>query len=442
MVADYDVIIVGGRVAGAHLAARLGKIGMRVLVVERAELPSLPAVSSPVIYASAMELLDEIGALESEYAANTPPLHHMATVNSGFSGKLRIPSYKGRDYAYAIDRARFDYGVWLAAERTPNVTVRMSYSVTDLLINENGGVYGIVGKTKDGTSEQLTARTVIGADGRYSMVARKTNAQETDRHEDNPTSIYYAYWQGVAPLDADGPSATAYEADGTFGYLVMDSADNQTVVCMEGRSDVLDPESGEMEAFYMEHLQRSAPLWRRLKNAERITSIRGMKNIGNMYRQAGGAGWALVGDAFHQKDPLDGQGIYDALYMGKVLALAMKRWWTGALTWEEMLQAYEQVVRSKTYPMYRTLQGRVKNSFYNTISLPVPSWVVGKAGEWVAQDGGMSQLFGLMLTRQLPPDMVSLFAAPVALNAMARGGLREARQEVEKRFAKLFEIGR
>jgi flavin-dependent dehydrogenase len=438
MITDYDVIVVGGRVAGANLAARLGKLGMRVLLLERAELPSLPAVSSPVIYASAMEMLDEIGALESEYAANTPRLHHMATVNSGFRGKLRIPNYKGRDYAYAIDRARFDYGVWLAAERTPNVRVRMNYSVTDLLMRDDGEVYGIVGKPKEGASEHITARAVIGADGRYSLVARKANATETDRHDDNPTSIYYAYWRGVTPLDEDGASAAAYEADGTFGYLVMDSADGQTVVCMEGRSDVLDPESGELETFYMDKLQRSKALWQRLEHAERVTTIRGMRNIGNLYRQAGGAGWALVGDAFHQKDPLDGQGIYDALYMGKVLALAMKRWWNGDLTWAQMLDAYEQVVRSKTYPMYRTLQGRVKNSFYSTVALPIPNWVVGKAGEWVAQDGGMSQLFGLMLTRQIPPDMISLFAAPVALNAMARGGLREARQEVEKRILKVM----
>lgn len=431
---DYDGIVVGGRVAGAHLAARLGRMGMRVLLIERNAMPSLPAVSSPIIYAPSMKLLDEVGALESEYAHNTPPLYHMGTVNSLFTGKIRIPMLDGRDYAYAIDRARFDHGVWLAAERTPNVTAWMNTSVTDLTFDTSGTVTGVVVKGKDGESQRITARVVVGADGRYSMVARKVNAPETDRVTDHPTSIYYAYWENVAPLDADGASASAYEADGTFGYLVMDSADGQTLVCMEGRSEVLNPDGGNLEAFYVQMLQRSPALWQRLENAQRVTSIRGMRDIGNAYRQPGGAGWALVGDAFHQKDPLDGQGIYDALYMGKVLALAMRKWWMGSITWEQAMLAYEEVVRTSTYPMFRTLQSRVQSSFYApSVNLPIPAWAVGKMGRWVAEDGRMSDLFGLMLTRQIPPDMLTLVGVPVALGAIARGSLKEARQRVEQR---------
>jgi flavin-dependent dehydrogenase len=434
MQTDYDVIIVGGRVAGANLAARLGTIGMRVLLLERQELPSLPAVSSPIMYASTMHMLDEIGAQESEYARNTPRLYHMATINSVLNAKLRIPTLHGRDYAYALDRARFDFEIYQAALRQPNVEGRMGYSVLDLVTDADGRVTGIIGKAKDGTPETITARVVIGADGRFSMVARKMNAQEFDRHEDNPTSIYYAYWRNVAPLDAEGASAAAYEADGTMGYLVMDSADGQTVVCMEGRSSVLDPASGETESFYLETLRRNPSLWTRLENAERVTTIRGMRHIGNVYRQAGGDGWALVGDAFHQKDPLDGQGIHDAVYMGKILALAMKRWWEGKLSWQEALMAYEEVVRVKTYPLYKTLQGRVQSSFYGSVALPIPSWVAGKMGQWIADDGRLNDMFGMVLTRQIPPDMMTLFTIPVALNAIARGGIKEVRQEVGKRL--------
>ena len=60
--AHYDVAIIGGRPSGASLGARLGARGLRVLVVDRAELPSLPAVPScPTIHPGAMRLLDELG---------------------------------------------------------------------------------------------------------------------------------------------------------------------------------------------------------------------------------------------------------------------------------------------------------------------------------------------------------------------------------------------
>src|SRR5688500_17080548 len=73
--AHYDVIVVGGRPSGASLAIRLGRQGWRVLLLERATFPSLPAVSLPAIFAGAMQLLDELGLPESDYARNTPRLY-------------------------------------------------------------------------------------------------------------------------------------------------------------------------------------------------------------------------------------------------------------------------------------------------------------------------------------------------------------------------------
>lgn len=431
----YDVIVVGGRVAGATLAARLAQYGMRVLLVERAVLPSLPAVSSPIIYASTMAMLDEIGADEAAYAANTPKITHMHTVNSLLSGKIRIPLYAGRDYGYAIDRARFDKALWDTACQHPNVTGLMETSVTDILQDETGRVVGVTLKHKDGTTAQAYAHGVVGADGRFSVVARKLNAATYDENTAHPTANYYAYWRGVAPFEEGGSAtAAAYEGDGTLGYLVMDSADGQTVVCVEGRSEVLDPPAGSVEPFYLEMLRRNPHVWARLEGAERVTSVRGMRNIGNNYREAGGAGWALVGDAYHQKDPLDGQGIYDAVYTGKVLALALKRWHAGELTWEEAVRVYHEVVRVRTYPMYKTLQDRVFGSFYSGMNTrSVPAWAsdaVRTVGAWALADEDVNALMGKMLMRQLPPDLVTVLAAPTLMRAVARGGLNALRQRL------------
>src|SRR5690349_780577 len=130
---DYDIIIVGGRAAGSTLAARLGKQGAHVLLLERNQFPSLPAASSPIIYSSTMRLLDEIGARESDYARNTPRIHEMFIDNDYFQTRLPIPDENGRAYAYAIDRARFDAALWENALRFPTVEGRVGFSVSDLL---------------------------------------------------------------------------------------------------------------------------------------------------------------------------------------------------------------------------------------------------------------------------------------------------------------------
>ncbi|MCA9914343.1 MAG: NAD(P)/FAD-dependent oxidoreductase [Anaerolineae bacterium] len=429
---EYDVIIVGGRVSGSALAARLGKYGFRVVMLERANFPSLPAVSSPIIYASTMQMLDEIGADESAYAHNTPRLHAMHTVNRGFEGSLPLPDYKGRNYAYAIDRARFDAALWDNALRYPTVDGYQGFSVMDLLW-DGDRVVGVLGKHRDGVEAEFRAKVVIGADGRFGLVAQKVGAKTVDTHDEYPTSIYYAYWQGVAPLAEDGEkTAAAYEGDGkTYGFLVMDSADDQTVVAVEGRAEVLNPEAGKVETFYLEMLQSNPRLWQRMKNAERVTTVRGMRNTSNRYHEAGGAGWMLVGDAYHQKDPLDGQGIYNAVATGKVLAKTLRRWRDGELSWEQAIEEYDEGARVKTYAMYRRLQSQVQMSFYaGETGLQIPGWMTQTMGRWLLQDPQFTELMGKTITRQIPPDMATLLTPPTMLGAMARGFL----QDLNERF--------
>jgi flavin-dependent dehydrogenase len=431
----FDFIIVGGRVSGSALAARLALYGYEVLLLERETFPSLPAVSSPIIYASTMRILDEIGADEDVYARDTPRIHHMSVISrSGQVSQLRIPDYKGRNYAYAIDRARFDEALWQNAISKKCVTGYQGFSVTDLLWDDDGRVVGVTGKDKQGESCEFRASAVIGADGRFSMVARKVNASTRDEHDEHPTSIYYAYWRDVPYLEGYGATAAAYEADDAFGYLVMDSADGQAVIAIEGRSDTLET-CGDAEKLYIDMLKRNPYIWRRIQESEMVTSVRGMRNISNAYRQAGGAGWALVGDAYHQKDPLDGQGIYNAVITGKALAQALRRWRDGDYTWEEAIADYDRVARIKTFSMYQTLQTRVRTSFYSPINdLPLPTSATDTLTRWITEDDAVNDLMGKMLTRQLPPEMINLLAPPTMLGAVAKGSLRDARRWLEKRL--------
>lgn len=426
---EYDVIVIGGRAAGSTLAARLGRYGLKVLLLERATLPSLPAVSSPIIYASTMRLLDEIGADENAYARNTPRIHHMISVGT-LKGKLRLPEVHGRDYAYAIDRARFDAALWDTAVSLPNVDGRQQFSVRDLII-EDGQVVGVEGCAEGGPVEEIRARLVIGADGRFSMVARLMKAEKRDEHDENPTSIYYAYWTNVGPLDDEGASAAAYEGEEGYGYLVMDSADGQTVVAIEGRSDIIDPPAGDAEGFYLDMLKRNPALWARMIGAERVTTVRGMRQVGNYYRQPGGPGWALVGDAYHQKDPLDGQGIYNAVITGKALAQQIRRWYRGEIDWDQALADYDETARIKTYYAYRNLQNQVRGNFYGNRT-QIPEWAADTLGRWIFNDPNVQTVMGGMLNRQIPPELVSVLAPAAMLGAVAMGPWRDLRRRVEE----------
>jgi len=422
---NYDVIIIGGRPAGATLAARLGRAGLRVALVERERFPAPHPASSPAIYAGTLAMLDEIGAEEAIYAAGTPRITAwVVEVPGAFSNRTPIPTAFGRDYGYAIDRARFDAHLWNVAAALPNVEALAGFAVTEVL-RDGATVSGVRGRGADGRLRDLHADLIVGADGRFSLVARKVGAQERFKRNDHPTSLLYAYWSGAEFFDAAGPTIhTVAGHEPGAGYLLMDSADGSLAVVIEGRSDRMEPGPGEtVEAFYLRRLRGIPAIWRRLRVAQPITPVRGMKRVGNLYRAAGGPGWALVGDALHQKDPLDGQGIYDALFTARVLAAEVIAWKQKAITWEEASRLYERTVLVETLPMYQQTLASVRQTVYGG---RMPAWLVNTLGRWILTDPALRRKNGRLIVRDLPAEQARPSIGDV-LAAVARGAWQDVR---------------
>ena len=418
----YDVIVVGGRVAGSTLAARLGQQGLSVLLVERAAFPSPPAVSCPVIYASTLRLLDEIGADEADYARGTPRIRRWVTeVREDFTTVNQIPESHGRDYGYAIDRARFDDALWRNAAGRPTVTARDCFVVTGL-VRDGDRVTGIRGRAAGGAEETFTADCVVGADGRFSAVARMAGAREYDRHDDYPTSIYYAYWKHVAPFDHNGPCVHIFGPGAGFGVLLMESADDHVCVAIEGRTTIFDSADGKPAEVYNGFVRMYPQIWRRLEGAQQATAVNGMRRVGNLYRESGGPGWALVGDALHQKDPLDGQGVFDAVFTARALAEAIGDWKRGRQSWEQALSAYNDAVRAETYPMYLRTIERVKAEVYGEPSERAFRTYL----RWIIEDPEYKRRLGLMVVRGISP--ADWLPRRVVLRALLRGALLDLRR--------------
>jgi flavin-dependent dehydrogenase len=164
--------------------------------------------------------------------------------------------------------------------------------------------------------------------------------------------------------------------------------------------------------------------------------VRGMRDIGNLYREASGPGWALVGDALHQKDPLDGQGIYDAVFTAKALSQAILGWKRGQVSWEQALAGYAASVRAETHPMYLATMDRVKRELYTKH----PDWAYRSWLRWLADDPEYRRRMGLLLSRGIDP--ARWLPAPVMLGAIARGALGDlGRLFSRRRRANAIPIG-
>lgn len=421
----YDVIVVGGRPAGASLAARLGARGLSVLVVDKAEFPSHPEVPScPIIYSSAVQLFDEIGFREADYAAATTRIHKGVVGFEGyFHATLEIPMTRGRNYLYGFDRGRFDHALWNHLGTFPSVERRAGFAMTDLVFDQAGSVVGIEGAPRGGKPERIGARlAVVGADGRHSLVARKAGARIIEEQAACTSTIHFAEWAGLGPATPDGEPALHIVSTGRGrNVLFFPSCDGRVSVATHVRTDRAKV-GGNASAYYLGQLRSLATVRRRLEGAEQVGPLLGVRKIANRYRAHGGPGWVLVGDAIHHKDPIDGQGIYDALIEARHLAELLVALHEQRLRWDALLDRYRRAVMDETHQMFQSTMKRLARDLYAD---PPPA-MIHTLLRWALEDPEYQRRFLLFLTRTLPPDR---FRTPSLMaGVIARGMLRDLRR--------------
>lgn len=398
----HDVIIVGGRPAGATLAARLAAQGLSVLVVDKATFPSVPEVpSSPIIFARTMRMLEEIGVDESQYtAASVKIVGLCAEFHPHVRAAFDWPEIDGRNYIRGVDRAGFDFVLWNNLARYPTVTRRAQFAVSDLVRDRTGRVIGITGREKGGPEETFHAKLcVVGADGRHSLVARKVGAKIVT---DVPltSTVYYAEWEGLKPL-VPNRGTCMHMISNCRGQNVIffPTAKDRTYIVTHGRSDRIDVQ-GDPQGHYLGVLRSIAEVRRRIDGAQQVTRLVGIKRVANRYLEQGGPGWVLAGDAVHHKDPVDGQGIYDAVIGAKRLARILGEVHRNESRWESAIEAYGVALRAETRAMFDATMERIRTEVYKDL----PTLMVRTTVRWMMQDPEFQRRLCMRLGRALPPD--------------------------------------
>ena len=128
---DVDVVVVGGRVAGASTAMLLARQGHRVLALDRAALPS-DTVSTHALLRSGVLQLRRWGLLDRVVDAGTPPVR---AVTLGFGDQrvsIEIRLENGIDFLMAPRRVLLDR-ILLDAAIDSGVVFRGSTRVVDLI---------------------------------------------------------------------------------------------------------------------------------------------------------------------------------------------------------------------------------------------------------------------------------------------------------------------
>jgi 2-polyprenyl-6-methoxyphenol hydroxylase-like FAD-dependent oxidoreductase len=314
---EYDVVIVGGRVAGTASAIGLARHGYRVLLAERAPMPS-DTLSTHFLWPDGVAALARLGVLDELLAAGTPPIQHFQSWDGEDRLVAGLIAIDGVDFGLCPRRVLLDGLLFERAAATPGVDA-LDHARATRLLRDGQRVTGIQYE-RGGERMEIAARLVIGADGRNSTVARDAGAAKVDVMPPG-RYWYYAYFQGATPPEpVDSFIISSAETD-FIGSTVTN--DGLQMVLYGAYDDDFETFRQNHEASYLERVNAHPAGARLLAEAELASTVHGIAGIEGYYRQPHGPGWALIGDAVHQKDPIAGRGISDALREAEWLADAL-----------------------------------------------------------------------------------------------------------------------
>jgi 2-polyprenyl-6-methoxyphenol hydroxylase-like FAD-dependent oxidoreductase len=294
----------------------LARAGVEVLVLEK-HRDFLRDFRGDTLHPSTLETMSELGLLEELLKR---PHQKLSLVRA----RIAEDEILLGDMSYLRTRCRFlafmpqwDFLDFLAQQgcRYPTFHSRMQTEVTDL-IEENGRIAGIRGKSLDGPIE-LRADLVIGADGRNSTVRERAGLVVEDMG---------------ASIDSLQLRLSKRSSDPAF---LMYSGRARTMVTID-RGDywhcgfVLPKgEAAKMEAASIEHFRQGivelAPFLR-----DRATEVRDWSDVklltvrADRLREWYRPGLLCIGDAAHAMSPVGGVGInlaiQDAVAAANILA--------------------------------------------------------------------------------------------------------------------------
>ena len=331
----YDVVVVGGRVAGAATALLLARAGARVAVVERSPYGS-DTVSTHALMRAGVMQLRRWGVLDTLVGTGLPPvrrtLFHYA---DGETVDVSIRPYAGVDALYAPRRHTLDRLLVDAAAQA-GADVRHGTSVTELLRGPDGRVRGVRTVGPDGVRRDLRAAITVGADGLRSTVAGQVGAHALRRGR-HAGAVLYRY---LTDLPAAGYE-WAYGEGATAGLIPTE--DGATLAFVATTPDRMRVERrGGTEGAFRRLLLAAAPaLVDRVAAATPTGHMRGWAGATGHIRQSWGPGWALVGDAGYFKDPATAHGMTDALRDADLLATAVLEVLAGGVAEARAMATYQ-----------------------------------------------------------------------------------------------------
>lgn len=425
-----DVVVVGSRCAGSAAAIALARRGRSVVGLDSSAFPS-DTLSTHLFFPHHWAELERLGARHRVLALD-PPLHSRGGLASPSVEVIgHYSAYEGLDVGSCVRRPGLDLALVQTA-REAGADIRERVRVTDLITAPSGRVTGVRFTTRGGSTGSITAKLVIGADGRRSTVARLVGAGEHHKWP-NQRMMAYAYYEDTHDDERD--LAMQWRNDDDL-VTVFPCDGGQLIALLMPPVSRAGQFRANAEAAFDAVVSRIPAFEKRLDGCTRVSKIRTSVSHPSYFRHSHGPGWALAGDAGHFKDPVTAQGIRDALRFGRLLGEAAAPYLDDAQALDDALAAWENDRDQQCLPMYQWANQLGRDDTISPIEDAAYRW-------FAAQPGGPTEILDVFSRKRQATEVFS----PTRLvrwvtnagrdpgtdrRALMRTLLRDARREIQR----------
>ncbi|WNL43017.1 UbiH/UbiF/VisC/COQ6 family ubiquinone biosynthesis hydroxylase [Halomonas sp. PAMB 3264] len=307
---DHDIIIIGGGMVGAALAARLGKSGRRVALIERGAPPKAAEGDYDLRISSlnkrSLEFIEASGAqLPLE---RTAAFRHIEVWNQEGTGHSLFSARDSdlEQFGLFIENIALQYALWQRLENMPSVTLYTDTTLVATLASGRGRTVELDnGKT-------LSAELVVGADGANSKL-RELAGIDIATHDYRQRAMIINVETALPQQDV---SWQCFTPTGPLAMLPL-PGHRASLVWYDEPNAIQAREALDDDAL-MDAIEAAFP--KRLGSITRVVARASFPIKRQHARSYTAKRLALMGDAAHVVHPLAGQGLNIGLHDADTLA--------------------------------------------------------------------------------------------------------------------------